>query len=79
MRTLVLAVVLAAALPAAAAERPAPSPRTVIRFGEGDVIDGRLGGPDVEQVDARPHAVHPSLLRVRESFREDVIRSSAEL
>jgi hypothetical protein len=81
LRALALAVVLLAALPATAAERPAPQPQptTTVVFGEGDVIDGKLDAPDVLPIQARPGAKHESLLRARESFREEVLASAAAL
>ena len=81
MRALALAVLLLSALPAAAAQRPAPvaPPTTTVVFGEGDVIDGTLEAPDVLPIQVRSGARHESLLRPRENFRDEVLASAADL
>jgi hypothetical protein len=56
----------------------ASRPTTVIDF-ESETIEGRQEAPQIETVTARPGSRGPSLLRVREDFREKVLESASEL
>jgi hypothetical protein len=80
MRALLL-VTLALALPSLAQTTPARGapPKTELIFGDGDLIEGTTQAPDVEVVqrDARPK--HEGLLKVRTSFRREVLESVSQL
>ncbi|MHB8419854.1 MAG: adventurous gliding motility protein CglF [Myxococcales bacterium] len=52
--------------------------KTVINF-EDDTIQGDLTRPDGEYVEARKKVKHSNLIRVREEFRQKVLRSAGEL
>ena len=52
--------------------------RTEINF-EDDTIDGDLKRPDGEYVESRRKVTHSNLIRVREDWREKVMRASGEL
>lgn len=79
MRALLL-VTLALALPSLAQPTPARGapPKTELIF-EGDLVEGTGQAPDVEVVqrDARPK--HEGLLKVRTSFRREVLESVSQL
>lgn len=51
---------------------------TVLDFDE-DTIQGDLTRPDGEIVDAKRKVSHSNLVRVRESFRDQVLESVGEL
>ena len=82
-KLLVLALALVAASAAAQEGKP-PDPKvqyertTVIDF-EDDTIQGDLTRPDGEYIDARRKATHANLIKVRESFRDQVLESVGEL
>ncbi len=70
---------LLAASPALAAEQNVEyAKETVIDF-EDDTIQGDLTRPDGEHVDARQKVRHTNLIKVRESFRDEVLESVGEL
>ena len=48
--------------------------KTVVSF-EDDTIDGDLTRPDGAYVETRKRVRHSSLIRIRENFREKVLRS----
>lgn len=52
--------------------------KTIINFGE-DTIDGDLLMPDGEYVESRKRVRHSNLIRIREDFREKVLRSVSVL
>ncbi len=52
--------------------------KTIINFGE-DTIDGDLLVPDGEYVESRKRVRHSNLIRIREDFREKVLRSISVL
>lgn len=47
---------------------------TVVEFGD-DTIEGDLSRPDGQYIDARKRQRHRNLIRVRESFRDEILRS----
>lgn len=47
---------------------------TVLSFGD-DTIDGDLSRPDGQYIDARKRQRHRSLIKVRETFRQEILRS----
>lgn len=52
--------------------------KTVVNF-EDDTIQGDLTRPDGEYVDARRKVKHSALIKIREDFREEVLRSAKDL
>lgn len=52
--------------------------KTVINF-EDDTIEGDLKRPDGEYVEARQRVEHSNLIRIREDWREKVMRASGDL
>jgi hypothetical protein len=58
---------------------PVKQPTKEIIFGDGDVIEGDLSTPDVEYFTPGSHALHPSLIKVRETFKDKVMNSVGEL
>ena len=54
-----------------------PAPKEIIF--DGDVIEGALDRPDVEYFDSNGHPNHPSLIKVREEFKDKVLNSAGEL
>ena len=93
MRSLLLPVLLALPVlgraedpappaPPPAAGTPAPKvvyqKRTEINF-EDETIDGDLKRPDGEYVEARRQVSHSNLIRIREDWREQVMRSAGDL
>ncbi len=47
---------------------------TVVDFGD-DTIEGDLSKPDGQYIDARKRQRHQSLIKVRQSFRQEILRS----
>ncbi|MEM6531887.1 MAG: adventurous gliding motility protein CglF [Myxococcota bacterium] len=47
---------------------------TVVSFDD-DTIDGDLSKPDGQYIDARKRQRHRSLIKVRETFRQEILRS----
>ena len=52
--------------------------KTVINF-EDDTIQGDLTRPDGEYVEARKKVTHSNLIRIREEFRQKVLKTAGEL
>ncbi|MBI2378294.1 MAG: adventurous gliding motility protein CglF [Deltaproteobacteria bacterium] len=52
--------------------------KTTVSFEE-DTIDGDLTKPDATYVEARKRVRHSNLIRVREDFREQILRSVSRL
>ncbi|MBI4818075.1 MAG: adventurous gliding motility protein CglF [Deltaproteobacteria bacterium] len=52
--------------------------KTTVSFEE-DTIDGDLTRPDATYVEARKRVRHSNLIRIRENFREQVLRSVSRL
>lgn len=91
MRKLVLIVAFALPVAAAAQDRPppdgkaaAPAPKveyqkkTVINF-EDETIEGDLKRPDGEYVEARRRVNHSNLIRIRENWREKIMQATGDL
>jgi hypothetical protein len=84
MRTLALLTLLALPTVPSAQDKGEVKPtvvyekRTEINF-EDDTIDGDLKRPDGEYVESRRKVTHSNLIRVREDWREKVMRASGEL
>ena len=84
MRTLVLAFVCLATVPATAQKqaraRPAPPPAAQkMIFGEGDTVEADANLPQTEWVGARVGSKHESLIRIRTTFVPEMIRDSLNL
>jgi hypothetical protein len=52
--------------------------KTIVNFDE-DTIDGDLLMPDGEYVESRKRVRHSNLIRIREDFREKILRSVSSL
>jgi hypothetical protein len=52
--------------------------KTVMNF-EDDTIQGDLTRPDGEYVEARKEVRHSNLIRIREEFRQKVLKTAGEL
>lgn len=76
MRSLLVALTLAA--PLAFAQAQPRQPKTELTF-EGDLIEGTDQRPDVEFIDAAKAPKHSSLVKVRESFKREVLESVSQL
>ena len=78
---LLLLVVLALALPSLAQTNAprGPVPKTELIFGDGDLIEGTTQAPDVEVVQRDTRPKHEGLLKVRTSFRREVLESVSQL
>lgn len=72
------ALLLVTATAAQAEETVEYEKNTVLDFDE-DTIQGDLTRPDGELVDAKRRVSHSNLVRVRESFRDQVLESVGEL
>lgn len=72
------ALLLASTTAAKAQETIEYEKNTVLDFDE-DTIQGDLTRPDGELVDAKRRVSHSNLVRVRESFRDQVLESVGEL
>jgi len=72
------ALLLASSTAARAEETIEYEKNTVLDFDE-DTIQGDLTRPDGELVDAKRRVSHSNLVRVRESFRDQVLESVGEL
>jgi len=72
------ALLLVSATAASAEETIEYEKNTVLDFDE-DTIQGDLTRPDGELVDAKRRVSHSNLVRVRESFRDQVLESVGEL
>lgn len=81
MRKILVLMVASMSMAAFAQQAKKPvqrAPTQEIIF-DGDVIDGTLKAPDVEYVDGTLAARHPSLIKVREEFKDKVLNSAGEL
>ena len=81
MRWLIALTMLAVSAPAFAQDdggKVAYEKKTVINF-EDDTIQGDLTRPDGEYVDARRKVQHSNLIKIREDFRDEVLRSAKDL
>lgn len=78
--TMTFAALLLVSASAATASEPTIEfeKNTVLDFDE-DTIQGDLTRPDGELVDAKRKVSHSNLVRVRESFRDQVLESVGEL
>lgn len=77
MRTLLLLTLLA--LPAAGQKTPeGRAPKSEFTF-DGDLIEGAGDAPDVEFVKKTQRPKHDRLLKVRDSFRREVLSSAIQL
>ncbi|HWV37863.1 MAG TPA: adventurous gliding motility protein CglF [Vulgatibacter sp.] len=76
--TTLTALLLATSTAAGAEEIIEYEKNTVLDFDE-DTIEGDLTRPDGELVDAKRRVTHSNLVRVRESFRDQVLESVGEL
>jgi hypothetical protein len=76
MRALILGVVLLVPGLSMAAQAPKP---VHIDIDDGEVLIGKTLEADVGDISTRRGAQHSSLLRVRTSFGEKVLRSVSEL
>jgi hypothetical protein len=82
-----VATLLAVSLPALAqtksdsrSTQPEASQRvTTMTFGDGDLIESNLQGPDLQMIDSRPEIQHSSLIRVRADFDAEVMKSAEQL
>jgi len=73
----VIAAVLAGALPSiASAQQPAPQE---FNFEDGESVSGNLMRPDGEVIDVPRTGRRPSLIRIRESFIPEMLRSAENL
>jgi hypothetical protein len=52
--------------------------KTIVNFDE-DTIDGDLTRPDAAYVESRKRVRHSNLIKIREDFREKVLRSVSSL
>jgi len=68
-----LAVLLVGASPALAQE-VIYKKHTVVDFGD-DTIDGNLSAPDGAYLESRKQQRHQRLIKVRESFRPEILQS----
>jgi hypothetical protein len=76
MRTLMLALVLAMTVPAAAKHRETqPRPQRLEDFDD-EVVEAPTHGPGGEVVSGRKGVPSPSLIRVRQDFRREMLRSA---
>lgn len=76
-RVLSLFILASLAAPAALAQDQYKK-KTVINF-EDDTIEGDLKTPDGEYLEARSKMRHRSLIRIRTTFRREVLGSIADL
>ena len=77
---------LAVAVPAAAQTKPAPAAegttayksKTVYDFDD-DLVEGDLVRPDGEFIDTRKAAKHSSLIKIREHFIPEMLKSAEDI
>lgn len=75
MRMLTLALALATAGPALAKDRPPQVVAKHIDDFDDELVEAPLHAPSGDHINARRRARHPSLIRMRESFRPEMLRS----
>jgi hypothetical protein len=68
----------AAAKPAAAGDSVTYKSKTVYDFDD-DVVEGDLVRPDGEFVDSRRAAKHSSLIKIRENFIPEMLKSAEDI
>ncbi len=71
-------VVLAQAKPAAGGDNVQYKSKTVYDFDD-DVVEGDLVRPDGEFVDSRKAAKHSSLIKIRENFIPEMLKSAEDI
>ena len=74
LAALVAAVALLVQASPALADDVVYKKHTVVDFGD-DTIDGNLSKPDGAYLDARKQQRHQKLIKVRESFRTEILQS----
>jgi hypothetical protein len=79
MRALLAIGALCFSLSAWAQRGPEPARRVTVMDLEGDLIEGTSDRPDVEQVTTSPRPAHQWLIRVRQDFRAEAMRSVGAL
>jgi len=60
-------------------KKPAQPAQQKIIFGDEDVIEGESKGPDAEYFNHGSAVYRPSLIKVRQDFKEKVMNSAGEL
>lgn len=78
-RMSVIAALCLAAASAGAQEGQSEAPAPAMLDFDDDTIQGDLQRPDGEMVEARRKVNHTNLIRVRGSFREEVLESIGDL
>lgn len=80
-----LGLMIAMSLPAMAKPAKATASRArhksakTINFGIGDTLTGTLIAPNQALINARTFASHTSLIKVRESFIKEIVKSAHDL
>lgn len=69
-----LAMMVGIAVGEAAAQDVVYQKHTVVEFGD-DTIEGDLSKPDGQYIDARKRQRHKNLIKVRQNFRNEILRS----
>lgn len=77
MRTLLVVPLLSLAVPALAQVQPARPPVTIDM--DEDVIEGSLHTPDVLLRPTGPKSTHRSLIRIRQSFSQELLASALKI
>ena len=72
--SLIVIGLLALATPALAADEVIFKKHTVVDFGD-DTIDGSLSKPDGAYLESRKNQRHARLIKVRETFRTEILMS----
>jgi hypothetical protein len=62
-----------------AGDKAAPAGKTKVYDFSGDTIEGDLVKPEGSTVDARDFAKHSSLIRIRQHFIPEIIKSAEDL
>ena len=78
MRFFLFLAVLGLSLPAFSQDDVRYKRKTIINFSD-DTIEGKLDFPDSFIVDTLPESVHKNLIRVRSTFRKNILSSVASL
>lgn len=80
------AAALAESEPAAPPATPAPDPAPELRYAPvthhtftGEEVDGRTRDPDGQWVEGRAGAAPGSLIRIRTTFRAELLQSAADI
>lgn len=79
VRMSLIAALCLSAASAAANEGQSEGPAPAMLDFDDDTIQGDLQRPDGEMVEARRKVDHTNLIRVRSSFREEVLESIGDL